>query len=149
MAKDEMRQSDKLLTIEAAGGLLWRPAADGYEIAVIFRNRYGDWTLPKGKLKKGESWEAAALREVQEETGFEVTLLAFAGEISYPTDKGPKIVRYWHMAAVGPSTTPIDDEVALVVWLPVEQARGKMDYPDERALLDAWQGPNAQRAWPE
>ncbi|MGB2603427.1 MAG: NUDIX domain-containing protein, partial [Candidatus Sulfotelmatobacter sp.] len=56
--------------ILAAGGVLSRQTpAGGDEVLVVHRKRYGDWTLPKGKLKPGESFAAAALREVAEETG--------------------------------------------------------------------------------
>ena len=41
-------------TIKAAGGLVWRDSTHGREVAVIHRARYGDWTLPKGKLNPGE-----------------------------------------------------------------------------------------------
>ena len=51
--------------VHAAGGIVER---DGL-IAVVHRPRYDDWSLPKGKLDRGESWEDAALREVREETG--------------------------------------------------------------------------------
>ena len=54
----------KMKVIEAGGGLVHT----GEEmILLIFRN--GKWDLPKGKLDEGESTYAAALREVQEETG--------------------------------------------------------------------------------
>ncbi len=56
--------------VEAAGGVVVRSAADGPEVCVVHRPRYGDWTLPKGKLDPSESFEQAALREVEEETGF-------------------------------------------------------------------------------
>ena len=58
--------------IRAAGALLWQGPPERRLIAVVHRNRYDDWTLPKGKLKKGESWHEAALREIKEETGYEV-----------------------------------------------------------------------------
>jgi 8-oxo-dGTP pyrophosphatase MutT (NUDIX family) len=50
--------------IEAAGGLVMR--TDGNFLVM---KRDGVWDLPKGKLDNGESSEAAALREVSEETG--------------------------------------------------------------------------------
>lgn len=50
--------------IEAGGGLIMN---DRGEFLVILRN--GIWDLPKGKLEKGEDFQTAALREVEEETG--------------------------------------------------------------------------------
>ena len=57
--------------IRAAGGVVAR----GGEVLVVHRARYDDWTLPKGKLEGDETWEAAALREVREETGFDCALV--------------------------------------------------------------------------
>ena len=132
--------------IRAAGGLLWRRAGSGYEIAVIHRARHHDWTLPKGKLDPGESWETAALREVHEETGFRAKILAFAGAVAYPTEKGPKLVRFWHMLLEPGPQGPLDDEVSEVVWLPVEEARQRLDYDLERALLEVWNTPESVTA---
>ena len=67
--------STSLGVILAAGGILQRSGPDGVEIALVHRPKYGDWTLPKGKLKKGESWQDGALREVSEEVQCEVLLL--------------------------------------------------------------------------
>jgi len=50
--------------IEAGGGIV---VNDRGEFLVIYRN--GTWDLPKGKLEKGEDFQTAALREVEEETG--------------------------------------------------------------------------------
>ncbi|MFM9127621.1 MAG: NUDIX domain-containing protein, partial [Solirubrobacterales bacterium] len=50
--------------IEAAGGVILREGL----VCVVHRGRYDDWSLPKGKLDVGESFEEAALREVREET---------------------------------------------------------------------------------
>jgi len=111
------------------------------EIAVIHRHRYDDWTLPKGKLQEGESWSEAALREVGEETGYDATLRGFAGAVTYQTSAGPKVVRFWHMLATGEPSSQIDSEVARVLWFPVEEARTRLQYPLEQALLEVWQGP--------
>jgi len=50
---------------ERAGGGLVKNSKG--EFLLIFR--CGKWDLPKGKLDRGETIEACALREVQEETG--------------------------------------------------------------------------------
>lgn len=134
------RKGTKTDYIRAAGGLVWRRAKSGYEIIVIRRERYNDWTLPKGKLDPGESWEQAALREVREETGIRARRLGFAGAVAYTTDKGPKLVRFWHMLAIGAQGS-LDHEVAEAIWLPVQAARERLDYELERALLEAWDSP--------
>ena len=59
--------------VKAAGGVVWR-AGDPPEIVIVHRQRYDDWSLPKGKLDPGEGWEEAALREVEEEVGLRCRL---------------------------------------------------------------------------
>lgn len=135
-----MNRSDQTLheEIHAAGGLLWRETPNGWQIAVIYRNRYGDWTLPKGKLLPEETWQQAALREVNEETGYRAQIADFAGAIAYQVDDRPKVVRFWHMLAGEQASNQIDIEVNRVEWLSVEQALARLDYPLERALLEVW-----------
>ncbi len=50
--------------VEAAGGLVFNKKDE-----ILAIKRLGKWDLPKGKLKKGESIEECAMREVEEETG--------------------------------------------------------------------------------
>ena len=69
--------------IEAAGGLLWRSVDGEWQIVMIHRCRYNDWSLPKGKLEDGEDWKTAAMREVCEETGYQVRLCGFAGVVLF------------------------------------------------------------------
>ncbi len=121
--------------IRAAGGILRR--RDG-RIAVVHRHRHDDWSLPKGKLDRGESWEEGALREVQEETGWTARLGPSAGTVHYEVKGRPKEVRWWHMDAGEETGHPPDPkEVAAVAWLTVEEARARLTYDDERALLGA------------
>lgn len=121
--------------IQAAGGLLWRDSARGREVAVIHRSRYGDWTLPKGKLQTGERWHEAALREVREETGCEVRLGSFAGSVSYVVNDNPKVVLFWNMTLIGECEFQQSEEVKQLIWMSVEEAVKKLDYPGERGLL--------------
>ena len=83
--------------VEAAGGVVVRTGA-GPEVAVVHRPRYDDWSLPKGKLDPGESFEDAALREVEEETGVRCRLRGALEPSSYRDHKGrEKLVRWFLM----------------------------------------------------
>jgi 8-oxo-dGTP pyrophosphatase MutT (NUDIX family) len=122
--------------VRAAGGVLWRPGRSGSEVALIHRSRRGDWSLPKGKLDAGESWEEAALREVLEETGCAARLASFAGATFYESRRGPKVVLYWNMALVREGALPDGGEVDEVVWLPPARALERLDRGRERRLLE-------------
>jgi len=121
--------------IKAAGGLVWRDSVQGREVAVIHRARYGDWTLPKGKLKPGEDWSDAAIREVKEETGYDVRLQSFAGKVSYRVGDAQKEVQFWNMMPIGDSKFEASEEVESVMWLSVQKALEVLDYEGERDLL--------------
>jgi len=121
--------------IEAAGGLVWDGSGEGRRLAVIRRPKYGDWTLPKGKLEPGERSQAAAIREVGEETGCEVEITGFAGSVSYTVRGVPKVVLFWHMVPVSEPEFQPSEEVDEVEWLTVEEAVDRLTYPGERDLV--------------
>lgn len=124
--------------IRAAGGLLWRDSDRGRELLLVHRKRYDDWSLPKGKLEKGEAWEAAALREVAEETGYDVSLDDFAGVVSYVIGDSPKVVLFWNMELEIPDQQRrivSDGEVDRCEWLLVPDALKRLSYGGERGLL--------------
>ena len=83
--------------VRAAGGVVWR-RTDTVEVLLVHRPRYDDWSMPKGKLDDGESFEDAAVREVEEETGIRAALGEDLGEVRYVDHKGrDKVVRWWAM----------------------------------------------------
>lgn len=122
--------------IEAAGGILWRRADGGpAELAVIHRPRHQDWSLPKGKRDRGESWQETALREVLEETACRAEIERFAGGTIYTVKGRPKVVLFWHMAVTEEGSFEPNDEVDQVVWLTPVAALERLDYATERQLL--------------
>lgn len=134
MSKKGSQGSEVVL---AAGAVLWREdeAADGaVEVAVVHRPRYDDWSLPKGKLDPGESEPVAAVREVEEETGYAAELGRRLAAVSYPLDRGTKKVRYWAARAIGGDFEP-NSEVDELLWLPVPEAMQRVGYPLDRKVL--------------
>ena len=122
--------------IHAAGGLLWRRGPRGAEIAVIRRERYGpEWSLPKGKLERGESWLTAATREVREETGCDSVPLDFAGATAYVVGKRPKVVLFWHLRLKRERPFTPSREVQELRWLRPASVIRLLSHPDERALV--------------
>jgi 8-oxo-dGTP diphosphatase len=141
--------------IRAAGGVVWRrrprpgggppgraepSGSEGIDVVVVRRDRYDDWSLPKGKLHAGEGHKAAALREVREETGLGCELGPKLATIRYDTLLGPKRVKWWAMTPHGEGADALpepDDpgEVAEVVWLPFEEAWRRVTYGTDREVL--------------
>jgi 8-oxo-dGTP diphosphatase len=115
--------------VRAAGGIVVR---DG-RILVVHRPRHDDWSLPKGKLEDGESWEGAAVREVEEETGLRCELDGEAGRTHYTVPDGPKEVRYFRMTADGEARP--QNEVDEVRWLTPGEAAALLTYAYDRELV--------------
>ena len=125
------------MRVEAAGGVVVRDGEAGTEVCLVHRPRYGDWSFPKGKLDPGESFESAALREVEEETGLRCTLEAELPSTEYRDNKDrEKVVRYWQMEVdEDPGFVP-NEEVDELRWLPMDEARKLLTYDRDGGLLD-------------
>ena len=123
--------------IRAAGGIVHRFVSDNrVEVACIYREARGDWTFPKGKLERGETFEQAALREVEEETGMNCRVVRFIGTTNYTHRKGkPKIVAYYLMSVDQGEFEP-NDEVDELVWLPLLQVRDILTWDRDQELFD-------------
>jgi 8-oxo-dGTP diphosphatase len=118
--------------VEAAGGVV---VHDG-RVCLVHRPRYDDWSLPKGKLDAGESFEQAALREVEEETGLVCALEDELAPTEYHDRKGrPKIVRYWRMTVVEDPGFEPNDEVDELRWMDPGDAADLLSYEHDKSLL--------------
>jgi DNA-binding response OmpR family regulator/8-oxo-dGTP pyrophosphatase MutT (NUDIX family) len=128
--------SDPMPEVRAAGGVVWRPGPHGErEYAVVHRPRYDDWSLPKGKLEAGETLEAAALREVAEETGMQCRLGPHLRTLRYTDQKGRlKTADFYLMEAVGGEFTG-GAEVDELRWLDAADALRLLTYERDRDLL--------------
>jgi 8-oxo-dGTP diphosphatase len=120
---------------KAAGGILQRSTPRGDEVMVVYRKRHQDWTLPRGKVKDGESFQEAAMREVQDETGCSCRIGNYLGTISYSDGGVPKVVLFWKMTLVEDKGARQSEEIGESLWLPVAAAIERLTHVQEKALL--------------
>jgi 8-oxo-dGTP pyrophosphatase MutT (NUDIX family) len=124
--------------VRAAGGVVWRHDGDRMLVAVVHRPRYDDWSLPKGKLDPGETWEDAALREVVEEAGLVCELDQELPTVFYTDHKGrSKAVRWWAMELIEDNGFEPNEEVDELRWVSPAEAAGLLTYPTDRTTLEA------------
>ena len=132
-------------SIRAAGGVVTRPSAgDGFEVLVVHRPRYGDWSLPKGKAEAAERDEDTAVREVEEETGYRCALGEELATVRYRDRRGRnKSVRFWHMTVISEQPWVPNAEVDERRWISSAAAATLLSYDDDRRLVRSLGGTDA------
>lgn len=125
----------------SAGGLVSR---EGEVLLVKVCNLKGEkvWTFPKGHLEKGETALEAALREVEEETGWRCRQLKPLLTVGYsfkrqgePVSK--KVQWYW-MEPVEKVGEPDAGEILSTRWIAAKDAPRMLKYRSDFELLEAW-----------
>ena len=109
------------------------------EVVLVGRSHSGMWALPKGTPETGETLEQVAVREVQEETGLEVRLITYIGNISYSfvhnKIRFQKQVRHFLFEAIGGDTSLHDAEYDRVEWFSIPEALRRLTYQNEVNIL--------------
>ena len=132
--------------IRAAGGVVTRTGPRGITVALVHRPRHDDWSLPKGKLRRGEHPVVAARREVFEETGVQAWVGARLPSVFYqvPVGQGTglrladKVVDFWVMRSFGSNGFKPGDETDELAWLTPEQAQERASYERDVMVLSAF-----------
>lgn len=124
----------------SAGGVVYR-VADGSRVYLLIRDSYRNWGFPKGHVEDGELPDAAALREVSEETGLSDLVVRglvqtidwhfrFRGKLIH------KICHFYLMETAESTTSPQRTEgITACRWLPFNEAEELISYANARDVL--------------
>ncbi len=130
LAKDSMMKNAEI--VYCAGGIVWR----NNEVLLIQSREDQAWKLPKGHIDEDdETWEAAAQREVREETGYDTVITDFAGFTKYPVKRRTKVVLYWHMEPAGERAFEPSDEIEHCEWFSFREAVDRLTYLNDKKFL--------------
>ena len=136
---EEVKPAER--TVERTAGGVVVHVLYGDPRFLLIRDPYDRWGLPKGHLEAGEATEAAALREVSEETGLEdLRLGPDLGEIDWTFRKGGHLIhkfcRFYLMRSTNSETRPeVSEGITECRWLPADEALEMIAYDNARVIL--------------
>ncbi len=127
----------------SAGGVAFRRRGEAVEVALISTSKSGRWQLPKGMVDREESTEAAALREVREETGLDTEMLAPIDKIEYwyySMDGGRRVryhefVYFYLLRYRSGDVSDHDHEVEEARWVEIGQAHAMLAFGGEKKIM--------------
>ncbi|MGZ5431394.1 MAG: NUDIX hydrolase [Thermoanaerobaculia bacterium] len=124
----------------SSGGVVIATRDGALHVALIATRNKTRWGLPKGAVGPDESSEAAALREVREETGLEARIVRPLETIEYHFRAGDtlilKRVDFYLMEYVAGELEPQLSEVDDVQWFELSSSLQRASFDSERKLLE-------------
>src|SRR5579859_360352 len=125
----------------SAGGVVYKREHGNLFILVVQHSQHHGWVFPKGFIGDnivGESKEATALREVEEETGVTGKIIESLTPITYwyamEGEKRRKTVYYYIMEYITGDITQHDWEMENVEWLPMDKVEYRLTYDSDKKV---------------
>jgi 8-oxo-dGTP pyrophosphatase MutT (NUDIX family) len=139
MTSRHSKHGIKRRTSYSAGGVIYRVRSGKVEVVLIATDGGKRWGLPKGHVRHGEAAEAAAVREIAEETGLEGQVEQHLATIEYWFRAGParvhKYVDLFLLSYVRGETIPQPSEVDDARWFEMDEALSVSSFKRERDVL--------------
>ncbi|NTU83334.1 MAG: NUDIX domain-containing protein [Chloroflexales bacterium] len=130
------------MAIRAVGAVIVREAPGGPLEVLLIRKQGGMWTLPKGRVKRGEADEDALRREMAEETGLRGVVGEAISQSVYRIEKDGRqrrktVVYYLVWNTRGELRPGLAEGIEAVRWMPVPRALKHIGRPRIRAVVRA------------
>jgi mutator protein MutT len=127
----------------SAGGVAFRKKDGQIEVALISVGEDNRWQLPKGLVDKGESTEAAAVREVREETGIETEVVERIDKVEYWyfwKEEGKRVryhkfVYFYLLRYKSGDVADHDREVNEARWVEIDGAVKMLAFDSEKKIV--------------
>ncbi len=113
---------------------------DGGKILVI-QQAEGHWGFPKGHVEAGETEVQTAIREIKEETNYDVEVNENYRyvETYSPKEGVEKDVVFFVAKKVAGDMRPQEEEVQNILWLTYEETLERLTYENSKEILKkAW-----------
>lgn len=122
---------------KSCGAVVYYVDQDENHYLLICHRNGGHWAFAKGHVEAGETEIETAQREIQEETGLNVTIdPRFRTSVSYSPSPGvQKEVVYFVAESSQLTVTQQIEEVTNVLWLPYSLALERLTYENDRDIL--------------
>ncbi|QPM68778.1 NUDIX hydrolase [Atribacter laminatus] len=128
-----------ITNVQACGGIVRKFEGQNQYILLIRKKNSPLWTLPKGHQENHESDQETAIREVQEETGYQCNIEKTAGEIKFQYQKNGQSfferVKYFVMIPENNINAFDTEEIEEVRWVEIKEAKNFLFYQNEKDLI--------------